>query len=269
VTGLLPITITTAGVYITPTSLSVVLPDYSSMALPSGYSPITSTSSYAYGMRFNVLGTGLLSTPLRIDYPSANPIRFKLYYDDADLVPLGISKSALALMGFNGSSWQVISNAAVDSTSGTKNSYTVDAPLSADAYVAYGIFYSTPSSGPGALPTPTAVTYANTKAFNPRHSNSVFRKARFYYSDQAPKDVEARIFDTSGALIRSLTLGSGINAGDVRVDATYGTAAYYFEWDGRNDSGTLVRNGLYLVRWRVTKTDGSSDTQVKPVALIK
>lgn len=268
VTGLKPITITSGGLPVSQTALGIQLPNYSLLPPASGYVPLSSTAGGAHGFRFVLAGTGVLTSPLRFDYAVANPVRFKFYYNDSDL-PAGVPKTSLALLGYNGSSWQVVGNASHDSTAVTRNSFTVDAPLSANAFTAYGIFYSAPSSGPGALPTPTPVLFKDTRAFNPVSSNAVLRRARFYYGSAAPKEMQARIFDTSGVLVRTLSLGQEIKPSDFSIDPIYGSQAYWFEWDGRNDAGTLVRNGLYLVRWNLVRTDGSSDTATKPVALIK
>ncbi|HXC65706.1 MAG TPA: FlgD immunoglobulin-like domain containing protein, partial [bacterium] len=98
---------------------------------------------------------------------------------------------------------------------------------------------------------------------NPVSGNVLNNRAKFYYGNKAPQSMDARIYDTAGRLVKTLTLGKGITLADVSF------GEYFFLWDGTNDSGTIVRNGIYLVRWQVSTAGGGSDTETKAVALIK
>jgi hypothetical protein len=182
-----------------------------------------------------------------------------------------VLNSDLKLYGFDGTLWTAVNTSSFSQTytNVTNNVYTITVPNGSPAYSVYGIFYA--SLAPNLTPTATvtAVPFKSTRSFNPNHSNPIYRKARFYYSNLTPKDVLVDIYDTSGALVKSMSLGNGVNITDVQTDPVYGNSSYFFTWDGTNDTGNLVKNGIYLVRYRVTKIDGSSDTQTKLVALIK
>jgi hypothetical protein len=156
------------------------------------------------------------------------------------------------------------------STNVTNNAFVIDLPDALPAYAAYAVFYPSTNNNSGALTTPTAVPFKNTRSFNPVHRDPLFRKARIYYSDVPVKDLEARVYDTAGQLLRTLNVANGgLRLTDLQTDPAFGSVAYYFEWDGRNDAGTLGRNGIYLIRWKLTRYDGSVESQTKPVAMIK
>jgi hypothetical protein len=248
------------------TGLQAFLPNLSAIPADPGFLRLTATTDSAQGMQFNV-GTGPLTSPLTWSYPTSNPIRFRLYYDDIDL-PNGVAEADLRVRGYNGSAWSNVV-AQQDSSVSTGNAFTVVAPLGSPAMAIYMIAYASSLTAVASAPTATPMSFKNTRSFSPTHRNPLYRTARFFYSDSAAKNVEARILDSSGSLVRELSVGKGINLSDSVSDVNFGTIAYYFDWDGANDNGVLVKNGIYLVRWVVTKMDGSTDTQVKPVALIK
>lgn len=263
----LPITISSNSTNIAPNTatISIVPPDYASYGNPAGRLALSGTASGGSGWQMMASGIGRVAAKLRYEYNASLPPSIILHYDDTD-IPTGVSESALAVYGYDGS-WQLLTANSSSQSGTTGNTFTINPPVSTDTYFAYGIFY--PTANVATLPTATPVVFRNTRSFSPNNSNPIYRKARFYYSDKAPKDVDARIYDTSGTLIKAMSLGNGISLADVSTDASYGVNSYYFEWDGRNDNGTLVRNGIYLARWRLTRSDGSTETQVKPVALIK
>lgn len=242
-------------------------PDFSSLAVNPNYTPLGSATNNA--IIFTRGGTPI-TQPMTWDYPAATFLRVSLYYNDTDL-PTGVLHSDLKPFGYTGSGWQALSSSTFTQTftNVTNNAFVIDIPDASPAYAAYAIFYPTSNNNSVALVSPTALPFKSTRSFNPNHANAVYRKARFYYGAKTPKEVEARIFDANGVLIRVLNLGNGINLSDLQTDPAFATSQYFFEWDGRNDSGTLVRNGIYLARWRATFTDNTSDSAVKPVALIK
>lgn len=264
----------------TSNNTTALLPSYASLPGNPTYAPITSSVTSAYGLQFNY-GAGNVKTTGVWTYASASPLRFSLYYDVADLMALPVNTtvtpSTLQVWGFDGGSWQVVPSSSYTHTfskvSGVTNSFVIDIPSGNTAYGVYGIFYSSVQAGSIPLPTATAVPFKATRSFNPTSSNALVRKAKFYYMDAAigvfPKEVEVKVYDTAGTMVKTLTLGSGVRLSDLDIDAVYSRGAYFFNWDGTNDTGNLVKNGIYLVRYRVTKTDGSSESQTKIVALIK
>jgi hypothetical protein len=265
----MPLTLTSGGVWITPTAATISLtqPNFGLTGVPTGFKPLSNTASAASTWQLMVAGLGTVSSKLKFLYNASLVPSIILGYDDAD-IPSGVSEGSLVVYAYDGSWQQVTTNIQAKQSGTTANTFTITPPNGTDSPWAYAIFYpdtSTFISGP----TPTPVAFKSTRSFNPIHANAVFRKARFYYGSKPPKEVEVRIFDANGTLVRQLSLGNGVNATDLATDPVYGNSAYFFEWDGRNDAGTLVRNGIYLARWRVTFTDNTTDTAVKPVALIK
>lgn len=267
--GVLPLTITAGTTNITPSTgtINIIAPDFYSLGSPSGYKALSGTVGGGSAWQMVAAGLGLVSSKIKMQYDAALEPRIVLHYDDLE-IPAGVSETALAVYGYDGA-WSRLNTGVTASQSGTTGNTFVIIPLnSTDSYYAYAIFYPDNTSIISG-PTPTPVPFKSTRAFNPTHANALYRMARFFYADYNPKTVEARVFDTSGQLIKVLSVGNGINLADTQTDFVFGRTYHYFDWDGRNDSGTLVRNGLYLVRWQVSKMDGSTDTMTKPVALIK
>ncbi len=273
VTGLKTITVTTsANVYVTPSTSTIqaFVPDLTLAAMnpPSGFVAVNSSAAGAHALQFSVVGIGTLTQGMKFTYDPTTPVRFNLYYDDADL-PVGVSETALVVLGFDGVSWTPVAAAIQNSSGLINNSFTIIPPLSTPAaYAAYGIFFAASAANVSPTPPPTPFSFASTRAFNPALATGS-RMARFYYSDTLPRNVDVKIYDTAGVLIKELALGNGVSATDIFTDPIFLRSSYYFQWDGRNDSGALARNGLYLVRWRIVKQDGSVDTQTKLVALVK
>jgi flagellar hook assembly protein FlgD len=265
VTGLQPVTITTGGLPVSLNSLQAILPDFTTIPADPGFSRLMNTTDNHQALQFNI-GSGPTTLPLTFGYPNANPIHFYLYYNLADL-PAGVTSSSLKVRGFDGSSWQDGGGQLTNAQAVTGLAYAILPPNGAAAFSIYALAY--PSAGLAGVATATPMTFKSTRSFNPNNANAAFRKARFYYSGSAPKDVEVKVYDTAGTLIKSMALNAGVNPSDMVADPVSLASSYFFEWDGHNDNGDTVKNGLYLVRWRVTHQDGSADTQVKPVALIK
>jgi hypothetical protein len=178
-----------------------------------------------------------------------------------------VTDANLKLRGYTGSAWEDTGVQPDSPASVTGNAFTVLVPDGSQACSVYAIAY--PIAGQVGVATATPMLFKSTRSFNPNNPNTAFRKAHFYYSSAVPKDVEVKIYDASGTLIKSLGLNAGVDPNDVTTDPISGNSSYFFSWDGHNDNGDTVKNGLYLVRWKVTHVDGSVDTQVKPVALIK
>jgi hypothetical protein len=276
-----PVTVTSGGVVVSLASVGASKP----VALPadSGYAFLTVTAGTGQ-LQFSV-GAVPIATALKWAYPPSTPLTFQLYYNLSDLTttsatqPNAVAPDTLVVLGYNGSNWQTVSGVLMPTspTSQSLNACAIPVPNngSSPAYVYYALGYPSQLSNTAVVsgtgtPTmaPTAETFSSTRAFDPWNSNPIYQKARFYYSNVAPANIEARVYDTSGRLIRDLTLGNGITA-VASVDPVYGTTEYYFTWDGTNDSGTVVHNGIYLVRWTESGVDGSHNSQTRPVALIK
>jgi hypothetical protein len=283
ISGELPITVTSSSSGLTMTTASIEAVKPAALPAAAGYSFLASSSDSALG--FEVNAGGLTTTAMKWNYPAATPVDFWLYYNSSDLAQIsgtsGVSAEAsdLVILGYSNGSWSPLSGATIPtSPTASNNACFFQAPNGTSADVYYALAYAssltstaTPSGTVtvGTTPLATPMSFPSTRAFDPWNSNPLYQKARFYYSTVAPSNIEARVYDTSGGLIRDLTLGNGISAAQSTTDPVYGTIEYYFTWDGTNSAGTVVHNGIYLVRWTETGTDGSHNTLTRPVALIK
>jgi hypothetical protein len=282
ITGMPPITVTAGGVNELDTSIGAAKP----VTLPAyaGYT-FLQTANNNNELQFYSAGTPLTGTPLVWTYSGSPSVTFTLYYDLSDLTATigsngtSITASGLEMVGWNGTSWTQVSGANLPSNpAATNNACTISPPNNGPAYIYYALAYvsnltspatPTPGGTAGSTPAPTPVSLLSTRAFDPWNSNPLYQKARFYYASVAPASMEARVYDTSGGLIRDLTLGNGISASQSSPTDSAGDVEYYFTWDGTNSAGTVVHNGIYLVRWTETGIDGSHNTLTRPVALIK
>jgi hypothetical protein len=102
----------------------------------------------------------------------------------------------------------------------------------ARTYSASGSFTTpsviTPGTG-GRLAKETMYNYPN--PFNPEQTSTTLR-----YSLSKTAQVNIRIYDAGGILVKTLVEGMPMNAGDEQATP----------WDGRNGSGTIVANGVYF-----------------------
>jgi hypothetical protein len=277
-----PVTVTAGGVQVSTANLAAASMTFT-VQNDAGYYHLPTFASTSQLM---FIANGAAQTAPMV-WTSSGAVSFLLYFTPADLsnsaavaVDLGATPTAASLVvrGLTASgAWETVSSTLNSASS--PESLQVAPPYggsqAADTY--YGIAFAipvatlTPTVNPSGTVTnaATPISFNNTRAFNPNNANAAYRKATFYYSSVPATSAEARVFDTAGHLIRDLTLGNGIDPSQASTDPIYGTTQYYFTWDGTNDSGGQVRNGLYLVRWTVTGSDGSHNSQTKPVALIK
>ncbi|HXB97478.1 MAG TPA: FlgD immunoglobulin-like domain containing protein, partial [bacterium] len=263
-----PITITAepAGTNVPATTgnLQAVLPNLAAFPTPpGGYLPVTASAGNSHALEINALNL-TYTARLQFNYVPTTPISIILHWDDADLKAYGVISSQLTMLGYDGANWQTLVPAAVSApNNGVNNTFTWQPNANQVTYLAYGLFYPTTQPGQTPQPTATPIVFANTRSFNPVSGNPLNDVARFYYGSKMPQAMEARIYDTAGRLVKTLNLGAGIKLSDVFA------GQFFFTWDGTNDSGTIVRNGIYLVRWQVTTAGGGADTETKAVALIK
>ncbi len=267
------VTITSQTIYgVTPSAavIQAMVPNIASMTMPTGYAGITSSAANTHALQFFINANPILGNAVDLRfYGNVSDTVINLYFDDSD-IPQGISKSALVVKGYDTASGAWTDVTTFTSLNGsTRNRFYFNPVPGALQYEIYGIFYATSTNPLSPSVTPTPFAFKNTRSFNPGHANSAYRQATIFYATALPKAVDVRIYDTAGNLIRAMGLGTGINAGDVATDPFYLTMAWFFNWNGQNDSGVIVKNGLYLVRYQVTKQDGSVETQTKTLALIR
>ncbi len=264
--GLNTLTVTSGVTVLNVSTIGVDAPPSASLPNDPGFVQLSSVL-FANAMRFFVSGV-LQTSPLTWTYATSQPVTFSMYYNDSD-IPVAVAEDDLVVRGYFNGAWSTVSGAVHEAQGSTANSFSFSPTSSQPAAVYYAIKYPFVAGVVSTVATPTALAFKHTRAFNPTHANPLYRRARIYYSDAPARAVEAKVYDSSGQLVRSLAVGSGISLADSVSDPNFGRTAYYFEWDGRNDLGVLARNGLYLVRWKLTMTDGSVEFQTKPLAMIK
>lgn len=234
----------------------------------------------------------VLSTPVRVSvtgHNSSYPITFnsdicpttmRLHYTDSDVTSIlnaiGLTEDDLEVWMYNGSSWTRLTNVNAPVASILSDDRYIEFPLTTlnNAQNIYALMY---------LPdvtSPVVYHFNNTKAFNPSAG-----PARIFYTQDilsigympsAAGNVRVGIYSMNGAPVRTLEYQ---NTGDYGTafnplvnsdpDPTTGLRYYYFTWDGLNDRGSLVRNGIYVVKIEVTTAAGVKSTLSRTIAVIK
>ena len=84
------------------------------------------------------------------------------------------------------------------------------------------------------------------------HPNPFNPSTTIHFGLKRPSDVNLRIFDVAGRLIRVL------------ADGQFGPGEYTRIWNGRSDSGSQVASGVYFYRM-----DAGEFVQTKKMVLLK
>jgi hypothetical protein len=96
---------------------------------------------------------------------------------------------------------------------------------------------------------------------NPFGKNQDYANIRFYL--ESGGDVEIRIFTLIGELVWTKIVQG-------EIDGSHdGASDPKYRWDGRNDRGYQVLNGVYLCVIRLKENNGETKTYTKKVAYIK
>jgi flagellar hook assembly protein FlgD len=127
-------------------------------------------------------------------------------------------------------------------------------------------------------PAVSSVTYnfKNTKVFNSTKEN-----AKILYTNDINSigpfggagNVKVQIFSLTGSVVRSFEYQ---NATEYNLFNNYetdpaspGVLYYYFTWDGKNDHGAIVKNGIYVIKIEITTTTGKKISKSRTIAVIK
>ena len=104
-------------------------------------------------------------------------------------------------------------------------------------------------------PAEAFITYPN-----PFGSNHEYANIRVYLPNSG--DVEIRIFTMVGELVKTYNyVGESAGIHDGRDDEIY-------RWDGKNDRGNVVLNGVYICVIEIRSSEGSK-TYTTKIAYIK
>ncbi|HDT15196.1 MAG TPA: hypothetical protein ENN55_03210 [Firmicutes bacterium] len=216
-----------------------------------------------------------LSSPytLPVTFGSAfSTVAIRLHYSSANLstlIGMGLDPSDLSVWVYDGASWTRITSGTAGPFTGSGSGYYFEySPVSSlQPNNAYALMYQQPEGPTAAEPVHI---FKSTKAFNPASGD-----ARIYYTEDIADvtDVKAYIYSISGVLVRKDELA---NAAETHLFMNqdinpYDSSdiKYYYSWDGANDTGGILRNGVYIIRLEITKTDGSKENMTRMTALVK
>ncbi|HDQ26463.1 MAG TPA: hypothetical protein ENN43_06950 [bacterium] len=221
-----------------------------------------SAAGYTFPINFNAT---LCSAEIRLHYTSAHA---------AALAVQGLSESNITMWVWNGTTWTQITgigNPIVNSSIDDRY-FRASVTSIQSANNMYALMYVPP-----AVPT-VVYNFKSTKLFNPNNGPAGI----FYTNDIAQigpaggqGNVKVGIYTLAGALVRMMEYN---NPGDYaffnnsEADTTNPSIMnYYFTWDGRNDRGSMVRNGMYVIRVEITGYDGSRIGEVisRLIAVVK
>ncbi len=189
--------------------------------------------------------------------------------DYNNLLNLGLTSANLKLYVWDGVSWTQITTLTAMAVSGTDR-YFEAAVTSIPANNRYALAYTPP-----AIPV-VPHHFDNTKIFNPAAG-----PAKIYYTDDISDygafggsgNVKLRIYSLTGTLVRTMEYQ---NAADYPLFTSYDAnplnaldLMYYAAWDGKNDKGALVKNGLYVIKIEKTTITGVKSSSTRAVAVVK
>lgn len=101
---------------------------------------------------------------------------------------------------------------------------------------------------PGIAEGDRSSAYSSRKAVIRAHPNPFSSACRLTLIPQTPRSAETEdylfVYDLSGRSVRTFPLGGLVGAGQT----TFSPRSYSLVWDGTDDSGRLLPNGVYLLR---------------------
>ena len=263
--------ITSGGVDVDPADFYAVSLNAASLpTLPASYN-LLGTS-----IRFGVTGH---SFPVYFNKNFCSAI-IRIHYNDSDVATLnalGLTESNLTVWYYNGTNWQQITNfgGPVDNPMSTDRYIFIDLTAQSSPVIntnsnIYALMYVPPT-----VP-PVSYNFKNTKSFNPTKES-----AKILYTNDINSigplggsgNVKVSIFSLTGTVVRTLEYQEpSENAlfNNYETDpANPGVFYYYFTWDGKNDHGTFVKNGIYVIKIEITTTTGKKITKSRTIAVIK
>jgi flagellar hook assembly protein FlgD len=215
--------------------------------------------------------------------------KIRLHYSDADIAVItaqGLTEANLTAWVWNGSAWTQFKalSAPVSNAGDHYIEFSLSSPTPANLNSVpkintYSLMY-VPPSGSAIVSKPPP----NTKIFNPGQG-----PAKIHYTKDAAAiglpggtgNVKVYIFSLNGSLLRTMEyqnntdyLGSFYDSANGHLyydpdNVNPGIHYYYFLWDGKNDHGTVVRNGMYIIKTEITTTAGTKTVTSRTIALIK
>ncbi len=242
-------------------NIITVSADASVPAPPAGYKQISTAVTF---------GGGGSSLPLNFN-ANLCTVTLVMHFTNSDisqLTSMGLDQSALSLWMYDGATWRKISNTGNIVNTGTDN--YVQATLTGltppfNQIVANNVFafmYVPPTT------MQSTFHFQNTKVFDPN-----IGPAKIYLGISSIvniQNVKCYLFNMAGTFVRTVeyTQNPALFS-NFDTDPVAGTKNYYFSWDGKNDAGSLVRNGIYVLKMQITYTNGKSQNTARTIAVIK
>jgi hypothetical protein len=253
----------------------------SGINLPSGYVQLTGTAALNFYVNQSP-SIGVNGHNLNFNFQTISPTVMTLYfnpnYQQLSSQLSSISPTTLCILGwdldsnkldidgpFSNTMSDFISSANWDYVNGTVNITFLPGKTVRDEIFFVGYNIATNTSGtPTAVPTPAH----STRSFDPNSSDPLHNKATIYVAPYAALSgiayptVDVKIYSMAGVVVRKFSLTT-------TFDSVINTDGYCYTWNGKNDSGSLVNNGIYLIITQVHLANGTSSTLKNLVAVIK
>jgi hypothetical protein len=238
---------------VSPTAITVS--NVTAPSLPSSNTVLGSPISFALNSPHQL--------PLTINQQLANVV-VRLHFGTPEintLTAIGMDETNITVWRWDGNVWTQVVNPGNAITNGTDH-YFEFSVTSITANNVFALMYVTP-----AVPLAT-FKFSSTKGFNP-----VKESSKIYYTDSITgvENIKVAIYGLNGALVRkseyknssdtALFTGNDLNPYGAEVK-------YYYAWDGKNDSGAYVKNGVYVIKMQIEKTSGKENIS-RVIAVIK
>jgi hypothetical protein len=191
-----------------------------------------------------------------------------------------LDETNLTLWVFSGGTWTKITPIGVPvisaSAADTDRYIEVSAAKIDGADNAFALMYTPPTGGGGTV----TYNFKNTKIFNPNSQT-----ARIFYTQNVAAigplggagNVKIGIFAINGSPVRTLTYQdpaeyAAVFNPAVNREANFNNLSelnYFFTWDGKNDKGKTVLNGIYIVKIEITTAAGVKSRLSRAIAVVK
>jgi hypothetical protein len=242
-----------AGNSVTPSAITVS--NLTAPSAPASYAVLGSPIRFGLNSGYQF--------PLTIN-PLMATVVVRVHFGTSELNTLtasGMDETNITVWQWDGTIWTQVTNSGNAITNGADH-YFEFAITNLEANNVFALMYVTP-----AVPLAT-FKFSSTKGFNPTKESS-----KIYYTDSLAgvENIKAAVYGLNGALVRkseyknssdtALFTGNDLNPYGAEVK-------YYYAWDGKNDSGAYVKNGVYVIKMQIEKTSGKENIS-RVIAVIK
>ncbi len=225
---------------------------------------------------YAIIGTAISFTaqnmPLTFN-PTLCSATLRMHYTNTDITILNnlkLTENDLMLWYYDGVSWNRITNISNPVTSGSDHYIeTTITNLAPDSI--FALMYSVP-------PTIVAVKkytddLRSDKVFNPEKGNAViyfYDKDGIYLESLSnAKEIKISVYNLYGTLLRTIKYpaDSSYFYDYVWMGGLAPVNIAYFLFDGKNDKGSKLKNGLYIIKISIKKIDGKEETKTRMIVI--